>query len=116
MWISIDFFTINHWRRKCFRGRVMRNKSAELLAPTKEGLRTIVRMAYAAGRARGREEAKRELQGHAKPPAASTTQPDNLNDVLGHTLGEAPPPETKLSEAIQLWIAAKVGPNEQSLA
>jgi hypothetical protein len=35
----------------------MRIESAELLAPTAEGFRTIVRMAYAAGRARGREEA-----------------------------------------------------------
>jgi hypothetical protein len=115
MWISIDFFTINHWRRKCLRGRVMRIESAELLAPTAEGLRTIVRMAYAAGRARGREEAKRELQGPAEPTATSTTQPENLNEVLGHSLGEAPP-ETKLSEAIHHWIAATVGPNEQSLA
>lgn len=88
----------------------MRIESAELLAPTAEGLRTIVRMAYAAGRARGREEAKRELQGPAEPTATSTTQ----NEVLGHSLGEAPP-ETKLSEAIHHWIAT-VGPNEQSLA
>lgn len=69
----------------------MRNESAELLAPTKEGLRTIVRMAYAAGRARGREEAKRELHGHTEPHGIPATQPDNLNDAPGPSLGEALP-------------------------
>lgn len=73
----------------------MRIANAELPSPTAEGFRTIVRMAYAAGRARGREEAKRELEGHAKPPAASTTPSDNLNDVLSHALGETLPQETK---------------------
>ena len=67
----------------------MRIGSAELLAPTEEGLRTIVRMAYAAGRARGREKAKRELHGHAELPWTSITQPDNLSDALGRSLGEA---------------------------
>jgi hypothetical protein len=64
----------------------MRIKTAELLAPTAEGFRTIVRMAYAAGRARGREEAKRQLRGLAEPPASSATSAGNSNDVLGDSL------------------------------
>ena len=90
----------------------MRIKTAELLAPTAEGFRTIVRMAYAAGRARGREEAKRQLQGLAEPPAPSATP----SDYGGHSPGEVPTPETRLSEAARNWIAAAVGPNEQILA
>jgi len=56
----------------------MRIESAELLAPTAEGFRTIVRMAYAAGRARGREEAKRQLQGLAEPQLPPILQPVTL--------------------------------------
>jgi hypothetical protein len=91
-------------------------ESAELLAPTAEGFRNIVRMAYATGRARGREEAKRELQGQAEPPATSPTQPNHLNNVLGRSLNEAHPPETRLSETVRHWIAAAVGPYERNLA
>ncbi len=94
----------------------MRIESAELLAPTAEGFRTIVRMAYAAGCARGREEAKRQLQGLAEPPASSATSTRNFNDVLGDSLDEVHTPETKLSEAAHHWIAATVGPNELVLA
>jgi len=74
----------------------MQITTAKLLAPTPEGFRTIVRMAYAAGRARGRKEVMRELHGHAEPPATSTTQPDNLNDVLGHLLGEGSPSRNEI--------------------
>ena len=91
----------------------MRIESAELLAPTAEGFRTIVRMAYAAGRVRGREEAMRQLQSLAEPPASAATSTGNFNDPPGHSLGEAPPPETKLSEANHHWIAATVEPFEQ---
>jgi hypothetical protein len=50
----------------------MRIVNAELLVPTAEEIRNLVRRAYDAGRTRGREEA-RELQGLVEPPAASTT-------------------------------------------
>jgi hypothetical protein len=46
----------------------MRIVNAELLMPTAEKIRNIVRMAYEAGRAKGREEAKSEQQGLAEPP------------------------------------------------
>ncbi len=75
----------------------MRIKTAELLSPTAEGFQTLVRMAYAAGRARGRQEATRELHRRADLPATFTTRLDDLNDMLGRSLGEAPHPETKLS-------------------
>jgi hypothetical protein len=41
----------------------MRIVNAELLIPTAEEIRNIVQRAYDAGRTRGREEAKCELQG-----------------------------------------------------
>ncbi len=61
-------------------------KSAELLAPTEDGFRAIVRMAYAAGRARGRDEAKRELKSPAESPPPSNTS----SDSAGRSLDEDP--------------------------
>jgi hypothetical protein len=87
-------------------------ESAELLAPTAEGLRNIVRMAYAAGRARGREEANRVLRGLAESPSLSAP-PFN---GAGRSLGEAHAPETRISEAVRHWIAAAVSPYERNLA
>lgn len=46
----------------------MRIVNAELLIPTAAEIRDIVRRAYEAGRTRGREEAKCELQGTVEPP------------------------------------------------
>ncbi len=48
----------------------------DLLAPTGEGIRHLVAMAYAAGRKRGREELRRELQGLVEQPAASAIRYD----------------------------------------
>jgi hypothetical protein len=87
-------------------------ESAELLAPTAEGFRNIVRMAYAAGRARGREEANREFHGLAGSPPPSATP----SDGTGRSLSEAHAPETRLSEAVRHWIAAAVSPYERNLA
>lgn len=59
----------------------MKTENAALLAPTPEGFRLIVRMAYAAGRARGREEATRESQHLAarlKPLSGSGSLPETL--------------------------------------
>jgi hypothetical protein len=46
----------------------MRIVNAELLIPTADEIKRIVKTAYEAGRARGREEAKLELQGFVTPP------------------------------------------------
>lgn len=44
----------------------MRIVNAELPAPTAEEIRSVVRMAYEAGRTRGREDARNEQQGLAE--------------------------------------------------
>jgi hypothetical protein len=46
----------------------MRIINAELLVPTAEEIRNLVQRAYDAGRTRGREEAKRALQGVVGSP------------------------------------------------
>ncbi len=90
----------------------MRIEKARHLAPTAEGFRTIVRMAYAAGRARGREEAKRKLLGLAESPSPFATP----SDSAGPSLGEDPPLDTRRSEDVRHWISAAVGPYEQNLS
>jgi hypothetical protein len=90
----------------------VRIEKARHLAPTAEGFRNIVRMAYAAGRARGREEAKHKLLGLAESPSPFATPSDNA----GPSLGEDPPMDTRLSEDVRYWISAAVGPYDQKLA
>ncbi len=47
---------------------IMRIVNAELLIPTAEEIKKIVKMAYETGRAKGREEAIRELRGVVTSP------------------------------------------------
>jgi hypothetical protein len=66
--IFSDNFFPKSLAKKMHSKKIIGIKGAELLAPTADGFRAIVRMAYAAGRARGREEAKHELQSLAESP------------------------------------------------
>ena len=80
----------------------MKIESAEPLAPTAEGLRNIVRMAYFAGLAKGRGE-KRELKGRPESAVPSATP----SDSAGHSQGE---------DSLRHWIAAAINPYEQNPA
>ena len=59
----------------------MRIVNAEHLIPTAEEVRNIVRRAYDTGRARGREEAKRELQGPVELPNGEGFEASEAEEV-----------------------------------
>jgi hypothetical protein len=59
----------------------MRIVNAEHLIPTAEEVRNIVQRAYDAGRARGREEAKRELQGPVDSPNGEGLEASEAEEV-----------------------------------
>ena len=54
----------------------LRSDVRDPLAPTEEGIRQLVTMTSAAGRKRGREESRRELQGLVELSAASAIRYD----------------------------------------
>jgi len=62
-------------------GSDMRIVNAEHLIPTAEEIRNIVQRAYDAGRARGREEAKRELQGPVESPDGAGFEAGEVEEV-----------------------------------
>jgi hypothetical protein len=63
----------------------MRIVNAELPAPTAEEIQSVVRMAYEAGRAKGREEAKSEQQGLVEPPDDAGAEAGGAEGVMAAT-------------------------------
>lgn len=67
----------------------MRIVNAELLMPTAEEIKKIVKMAYEAGRAKGREDALRELRGFAASPLDGNADAGNTAGTRGESDREA---------------------------
>jgi hypothetical protein len=68
---------------------IMRIVNAELLMPTAEEIKKIVKMAYETGRAKGREEATRELQGFVASPDNGNTDACDAESISGEPDREA---------------------------
>jgi hypothetical protein len=61
----------------------MRIVNAELLIPSAEEIKKIVKMAYETGRAKGREEAIHELRGFAASPGGGNPDAGGANREAG---------------------------------